>query len=216
MVGKALGLIETVGLVAAFEAADAALKAANIEFMGYELTNGGGMVLVRFSGDVGAIKMAVEAGSQAAGKVSKVVATHVIPRPHQQMSCILTAKAQETPTDKAQASTEMEIDLQLRAAAAEYVIEREPATNSEAEIPQDSKAQLLPSQELPEEMRNDDLASNDTDSENNEPSEVVSSAQQVKNPAELCNFCHDPACHRKKGDPKVNCIHYGKNNEEAE
>ncbi|EGW35907.1 BMC domain-containing protein [Desulfosporosinus sp. OT] len=215
MVGKALGLIETVGLVAALEAADAALKAANIEFMGYELTNGGGMVLVRFSGNVGAIKMAVEAGSLAAGKVSKVVATHVIPRPHQQLSCVLTAKVQEIPKEKAQVVTEMETDLQLGAVAAEYVIDRQPVTNIEAEIPEEPEGPLLPSQELQEEMEKD-LASIELDSGNNEFSVVAIGAQQVKTPAELCNFCHDPACHRKKGDPKVNCIHYGKNNEEAE
>jgi microcompartment protein CcmL/EutN len=81
MVKNALGLIETVGLVAAVEAADEAAKAANIELLGYELTRGGGMVTVKLQGDVGAIKAAVDAGANAAGKVGTVWATHVIPRP---------------------------------------------------------------------------------------------------------------------------------------
>lgn len=206
MVSKALGLIETVGLAAALEAADAALKAANIELMGYELTNGGGMVLVRFSGNVGAIKMAVEAGRLAAGKVGKVVATHVIPRPHQQLSCVLLAK--EIPPGKVQAAKEMETDLQV---ATEVTIDLQVATNIENEIPEESEAQLQPEQELQEEKAQEkkeiDLALGSIKRANE---------NKDKGSAELCNFCHDPACHRKKGDPKVNCIHYGKNNEEAE
>lgn len=206
MVSKALGLIETVGLAAALEAADAALKAANVELMGYELTNGGGMVLVRFSGNVGAIKMAVEAGRLAAGKVGKVVATHVIPRPHQQLSCVLLAK--EIPHGKVQAAKEMETDLQV---ATEVTIDLQVATNIENEIPEESEAQLQPEQELQEEKAQEkkeiDLALGSIKRANE---------NKDKGSAELCNFCHDPACHRKKGDPKVNCIHYGKNNEEAE
>lgn len=211
MVRKALGLIETVGLVAALEAADAALKAANVELMGYELTNGGGMVLVKFSGDVGAIKMAVEAGRLAAGKVSKVVATHVIPRPHQQMSCVLIAK--ESPNRKVQVAADLETDIQV---ATEVAIDLQVATNNEEEILNDAGAQLQIGQELQAEEELElelELAS---ELDNEEPSGVDFSAQQGKNPAELCNFCRDPACHRKKGDPKVTCIHYEKNNEEAE
>ena len=200
MVRKSLGLIETIGLVAAFEAADAALKAANIELIGYELTNGGGMVLVTFSGDVGAIKVAVAAGTLAARNVNKVVAAHVIPRPHQQLSSVLTAK--EIPNRKVQVATEMAIDIQV-------------ATNNEGEILEESGAQLQIVQELKGE-KEIEITSIELDDESKELSEVVSSAQEGKNPAGLCNFCRDPACHRKKGDPKVTCIHYGKNNEEAE
>ncbi|MQL53314.1 BMC domain-containing protein [Desulfofundulus thermobenzoicus] len=78
----ALGLIETVGLVAAVEAADAMVKAANVEMVGYELTRGGGMVVVKIRGDVGAVKAAVSAGVSAASRVGKVISSHVIPRPH--------------------------------------------------------------------------------------------------------------------------------------
>lgn len=77
----ALGMIETKGLVGAVEAADAMVKAANVEIEGYRtLRNGQVAVLVR--GDVGAVKAAVDAGSAAARRVGELYASHVIPRPH--------------------------------------------------------------------------------------------------------------------------------------
>ncbi len=77
----ALGLIETVGLVAAVEAADAAIKSANVTLVGYELTKGDGLVTVKIEGDVGAVKAAIESASAAASKLSGVYSTKVIPRP---------------------------------------------------------------------------------------------------------------------------------------
>lgn len=76
-----LGLIETVGLVAAIEAADAAVKSANVTLVGYELAKGGGMTVVKIEGDVAAVQAAVAAGSIAAAKINRVVSTRVIPRP---------------------------------------------------------------------------------------------------------------------------------------
>ncbi|GEL22924.1 carboxysome shell protein [Pseudonocardia sulfidoxydans NBRC 16205] len=77
----ALGMIETKGLVGAIEAADAMVKAANVEVEGYRtLRNGQVSVLVR--GDVGAVKAAVDAGAAAAARVGELYTSHVIPRPH--------------------------------------------------------------------------------------------------------------------------------------
>lgn len=81
MTGNALGFIETIGLTAAIEAADAAVKSANVRLLGYELARGDGMTTVKVEGDVGAVKSAVKAAELAAAKVGKVVSTHVIPRP---------------------------------------------------------------------------------------------------------------------------------------
>lgn len=81
MTGQALGLIEAVGLPAAVAAADAAVKAANVKLLGYELTKGGGLVIIKLEGDVGAIKAAVDAGAAEAKRVHGVWAVHVIPRP---------------------------------------------------------------------------------------------------------------------------------------
>ncbi|RTL66256.1 MAG: BMC domain-containing protein [Pseudonocardiaceae bacterium] len=79
--GDALGMIETRGLVGAIEAADAMVKAANVEIEGYRtLRNGQVSVLVR--GDVGAVKAAVDAGAAAAARVGEPCAAHVIARPH--------------------------------------------------------------------------------------------------------------------------------------
>ena len=78
---KSLGLIEIQGLAAGIEAADAAVKSANVELVGYELTKGGGWTTIKILGDVGAVKAAVDAARIAAGKVSRVVSTRVIARP---------------------------------------------------------------------------------------------------------------------------------------
>ena len=78
---EALGMVETRGLVAAIEAADAMVKAANVVLIGSEKI-GSGLVSVMVRGDVGAVKAAVEAGSAAATALREVIATHVIPRPH--------------------------------------------------------------------------------------------------------------------------------------
>jgi len=78
---EALGMVETRGLVAAIEAADAMVKAANVVLVGSEKI-GSGLVSVMVRGDVGAVKAAVDAGSAAAAALGEVIATHVIPRPH--------------------------------------------------------------------------------------------------------------------------------------
>ena len=78
---NALGMIETKGLVAAIEAADAMVKAANVTLIGKEHI-GGGLVTVMVRGDVGAVKAATDAGAAAAERVGEVKSIHVIPRPH--------------------------------------------------------------------------------------------------------------------------------------
>jgi microcompartment protein CcmL/EutN len=85
---EALGMIETRGLVAAIEAADAMVKAANVVLIGSEKI-GSGLVSVMVRGDVGAVKAAVEAGGAAAARLGEVIATHVIPRPHNDVNKLL-------------------------------------------------------------------------------------------------------------------------------
>ena len=85
---EALGMVETRGLVAAIEAADAMCKAANVTLVGTEKI-GSGLVTVMVRGDVGAVKASVEAGSTSAGRLGELVATHVIPRPHTDVELIL-------------------------------------------------------------------------------------------------------------------------------
>ena len=88
MAFEALGMVETRGLVAAIEAADAMVKAAEVTLIGTEKI-GSGLVSVMVRGDVGAVKAATEAGSVAASRLGELVAVHVIPRPHGDVEKIL-------------------------------------------------------------------------------------------------------------------------------
>lgn len=85
---EALGMIETRGFAAMVEAADAMVKAAKVELVGYEKI-GGGYVTVIVRGDVASVRAAVEAGVKAAEKVGEIVSTHVIPRPHDNVDSAL-------------------------------------------------------------------------------------------------------------------------------
>jgi ethanolamine utilization protein EutM len=88
MAGESLGLIETKGLVALIEAADAMAKSANVTLEGYDQV-GSALVTVTVRGDVGAVTAAIDAGSAAARRVGEVVSAHVIARPHPELENIL-------------------------------------------------------------------------------------------------------------------------------
>ena len=90
MTTKALGLIETIGLITAIEAADTALKAANVKLLGYENTKGGGRITIKLVGDVGAVKAAVAAGVAAAERIGRIESSLVIPRPHQEIEGLVS------------------------------------------------------------------------------------------------------------------------------
>ncbi len=85
---EALGMIETRSFAAMVEASDAMVKAARVELVSYEKT-GGGFITAIVRGDVAAVKAAIEAGTLGAQRVGEVVSTHVIPRPHDQIECVL-------------------------------------------------------------------------------------------------------------------------------
>ena len=93
MAGDALGLVETRGLVGSVEAADAMVKAANVQLIGYEKI-GGGYVTVMVRGDVGAVKAATDVGAEAAAKVGEVISVHIIPRPHAEVEAILPSSTE--------------------------------------------------------------------------------------------------------------------------
>ena len=88
MAQEALGMVETRGLTAAIEAADAMVKAAEVVLVGTEKI-GSGLVTVMVRGDVGAVKAAAEVGAAAASRLGELVAVHVIPRPHTDVEKIL-------------------------------------------------------------------------------------------------------------------------------
>lgn len=143
---KSLGLIETQGLAAGVVAADAAVKSANVELIGYELTKGGGWTLIKVQGDVGAVKAAVDAAAVAAGKVNRVVSTRVIARPSSYLEAMIhTAdtvgdrppeppKAPEPPTPPTEPEPEPEPPVEpTPAPEAEEEVPSEPAEEPEPE-----------------------------------------------------------------------------------
>ena len=85
---KALGMLETKGLVCLIEGTDAMLKAANVQMVGWEKV-GSGLVTTFVVGDVAAVKAAIDAGASAASKIGEVVSVQVIPRPHEELAAIL-------------------------------------------------------------------------------------------------------------------------------
>lgn len=88
---EALGMVETKGLVCLIEAADAMLKSANVQMIGWEKV-GSGLVTAFVTGDVAAVKAAVGAGASAASKIGEVMSVQVIPRPHDELSSVLPVK----------------------------------------------------------------------------------------------------------------------------
>ena len=87
---EALGMIETKGFIALLEATDAMMKAANVQFMGWDKV-GSGLVTAFVTGDVAAVKAATDAGANAAGRIGDVVSVQVIPRPHEDLGSGLPA-----------------------------------------------------------------------------------------------------------------------------
>ena len=88
----ALGLIETRGLIGVIEAADVAVKTADVRLLGFEQI-GGGLVTLRFCGDVASVQAAVQAAAQAAERVGELISSHIIPRPHQELVDLLEGRA---------------------------------------------------------------------------------------------------------------------------
>jgi microcompartment protein CcmL/EutN len=208
---RALGMIETVGLASAIEAADAAVKSANVTLIGYELTKGGGMVTVKFEGDVGSVKAAVEAGVAAAERVGKVFSKHVIPRPGNGVEAIVfncsvnedapvkeetpmfpeQRKASSEPVETIDFVKDEEIELETEEpevpeTPTDLLLEVDSAEEGQLEVPHGEKHQ--------EEA--DAVAAEETEFE-----------EQTTN-MEVCNICKDPQCPRQKGDLKSTCIHY--------
>lgn len=95
----ALGMIETRGLTACIEAADAAVKSANVQVVGYEKV-GSGLVTVLFRGEVAACRASCDAGAAAAQRVGELIAVHVIPQPHPDLEAVMPISLPETASRK--------------------------------------------------------------------------------------------------------------------
>lgn len=95
-ISEALGMIETKGFVSLVEAVDAMMKAANVQFLGWDKV-GSGLVSAFVCGDVAAVKAATDAGAAAAGRVGEVVSVQVIARPHQDLPKVLKVGSKSAP-----------------------------------------------------------------------------------------------------------------------
>lgn len=134
---RALGMVETRGLVAALEAADAMAKAAPVVCLGKEITDAG-LVTIKVSGEVGAVNAAVTAGAAAASKVGQLVSTHVIARPHGDAEDLIYQPGEKARLDSAADLSELTLSaLRERAAqTANFPL-------SKAKIQRSSKTTLL-------------------------------------------------------------------------
>ena len=92
---EALGMLETKGFITLVEATDAMMKAANVEFLGWDKV-GSGLVSAFVTGDVAAVKAATDAGANAASRIGEVVSVQVIPRPHEDLGVVLPESAKKT------------------------------------------------------------------------------------------------------------------------
>jgi len=112
MAQGAIGLIETRGLVGAIEAADAAAKAGLVDLLAFEQV-GGGLVSVRFSGDVAAVQVAVEAGVQAAQRIGEVICHNVMPAPHADLLSTLSPPSQPSKAEPGSRASSPSTELEL-------------------------------------------------------------------------------------------------------
>ena len=148
---QALGLIETRGLIAAIESADAMLKAAEVSLLEKTYV-GGGLVTIAVTGDVGAVKAAVEAGAAAVRHLNNalLLSEHVIPRPHQELDDVIVSTAmlkkeniQEMPSVKSEMETKAETESKSEAEAEIAVDTKEEIEAESVVSTADAKAEII-------------------------------------------------------------------------
>lgn len=175
---QAAGFIEMRGLAAAITAADIALKAANIELVGVELTRGMGYAVVKIQGDVGAVRAAVDAATSARETANYFVAKDIIARPSLDLDALIYSK-------ETKGLLKEETSLEEK----EEVVESQVQENT-SQDPEEEEERL----ESPQPDQAEDLK---------EETPALEEAKEA-----TCNLCHDPACPRQKGEPRADCIHF--------
>ncbi len=205
-----LGIIETIGLAAAIEAADVCVKSANVTLVGYELTKGDGMTVVKIEGNVGAVKAAIQAAQISAARVNKVVSAKIIPRPSTQIDMLIKNVDTVGLTHKDRKLEEIK----------EVVESKENVIELESTIPLNLVDSIDTVDEI-EEAVELDIIDSGIDSEKKEevilPEKEAEKVEEVENikienakkkDRYTCNICKDPKCPRLKGELKSTCIHY--------
>ncbi|HUN67050.1 MAG TPA: BMC domain-containing protein [Bacteroidota bacterium] len=134
MLEYALGLIETRGLVGAIEAADAAVKAADVKLVGKERAEAG-LITIKITGDVAAVRAAVDAGAAAAQRVGELVSVHVIPRPDDEVEILIHPAAPAKKERPAESEVQAEPPRQSARSEARPRRRPEPVPETETEVP---------------------------------------------------------------------------------
>jgi len=190
-VNTSLGLLEVVGLALAIKAADTMAKAANIDITGIERANGSGWMLVTITGDVAAVTSALANGAALARRENGWVADRTIARPVDALSVWL--RHDQTAT-VAQPDNGKVVDMTTAAALPPDAVK--PDNGKVVDM---TAAAALP----PDTVQPD----------NGEVVDTVTAASVAPatpaNAITVCNLCHDPACPRRKGEPRASCIHDG-------
>ncbi|HEI6964882.1 TPA: BMC domain-containing protein [Yersinia enterocolitica] len=201
-----LGLLEVSGLALAIGAADAMAKAASVNLIGIEKTNGSGWMLIRLTGDVASVQAAISTGAAFAEQHHGLVSRAVLARPADSLMAYWQA-----PTEAITVEVQVTLDpvnepVSEGVSELEAEVEVEVVEVKKAEAPAINEAQT-------EEIDAPKPAETATD---DAPDTVVSlekkriESEALQAPRVSCNLCLDPACQRHKGEPRFRCIHLGK------
>lgn len=214
----AIGMIETVGLAAAIEAADVCVKSANVTLIGYELTKGNGMAVVKIEGNVGAVKAAIEGATLAASKVSKVFSTKVIPRPSEGIEFLIKSsdtvgfvneKIVEEVVEVYESNDEDSNEYSSDEIEVEETLEQISKSELQAEDSEVSN-EIYESKEEIEKLDTpiEEVEVPKLDVVEEDESNASDNTRKLSEGEYTCNLCQDPKCPRQKGDLKTTCIHY--------
>lgn len=195
MLRLSIGIIEVIGLASAIEVADICVKSANVTLIGYELSQGNGMVLIKIEGDVGAVTAAIQASS----RVGKVLSKKVIPRPGDGIECLIKNKNTVGYEDINKNTDEEVQENEINKEVEEKEIDEEV---KDKEVDEE-----VEQKEVNEEVKENEVNENRKDEEINKivENDLKEDASDEKY---TCNLCKDPKCPREKGDLRVNCIHH--------
>lgn len=209
----AVGVIEVIGLSSAIELADVCVKSANVNLIGYELSQGNGMVVIKIEGDVGAVNAAIQASSN----LGKVYSKKVIPRLGDGIECLIKNKNTVGYRDIEKNIDDDKALLKINEEKKDKEVEEGIVDKKIREEVKDiEKNEELDYKEISEEVENIETIEEIKKkgiNENTKEEEIVSIEENNLNEDDsdekyTCNLCKDPKCPREKGDLRVNCIHY--------
>ena len=202
---QSLGLIEVRGLALAVNVADAMAKSAAIKLVGVEKTNGGGWTVIKITGDVAAVKSALNTGAALAEQFAGLVAQTALSRPDDHVLS-MTVPGSLAPSCAAPAIPAEAAPVTQPATDSVVATETESDTDTPT-TPSDVADTDTASAVSPERDESTERASNDDDAAldkaNLADTESAASAAALAS----CNLCHDPLCPRQKGEPRHKCLH---------